>query len=618
MERLKINMPDFDPDDKVKRIIGSPGTENWNKTGFSREYYLDFMEIIVRNAAKWIDNNGAVIDPYYNKEWAQTTPRFVSSASILLYFGRIPELKEIVNRSMTYSCKRLASGQAESPDFWMREIVTSYACLSKSADKALAEEWRGTLANIAPEKINKVISVDGSRLGELHNWAIYGAVGESMRESAGIEPDDKALLWGYKFFDKYIPAQFSHFNSFGMYRDPGDPITYDITTRLQLAAALWYGYDGKLKVHIDELLRRGGLTTLLFVSPEGYAPFGGRSGQFNFQEGIISALCEIEAGRYKQSDPLLAGAFKRQAHLSAKSVERWLKDMSPLRHIKNGFPPESLHGTDEYGQYSVYSLFNASVLGLAALFADDQIEEAPCPSEIGGYVLEISPSFHKVFATCKNTHIEIDTCADTHYDATGLGRFQGKGIPAELGLSMPFTSTPKFRLDRKFIPDEMISICPYWQVSGKWISLASLSEGLTSSVEIIGEDPGKVDFIVKYFHAGSRSEITERYQLAQNKLTVKSSVLINGERTGKIKFKVPLLVSDGASRSEITGKSNSVQVEYLGMTYQISFAGKIKSEIIGREFANRNGIYKLLVLEKIGNEIETVLSFPEACTTLYT
>ncbi len=605
----EIGMPDFGLDDKVNRIIGSPSPENWKESGITKESYLDFMEIIVRNASRWIDGDGAVIDPYCKKEWAQTTPRFVSSASILLYFGRIPELGKFVNRSMTYSCKRLASGQAESPDFWMRELVTAYICLSKSADMELVGEWRGILAEIAPEKINQVINVDGRNLGELHNWAVYGAAGESMRESAGIESADKNVLWGNKFFDKYIHAQLRHFNSFGMYREPGDPITYDMTTRLQLAAALWYGYDGKLKPHLDELLRRGGITTLFSVSPDGYAPFGGRSGQFNFQEGIISALCEIEAEKYKQCDPLLAGAFKRQAHLSAKSVGRWLQDMSPLRHIKNGFPPESLHGTDEYGQYSVYSLFNASVLGLAALFADDNIEEAPCPSEIGGYVIAISPSFHKIFATCKNTHIEIDTCADSHYDATGLGRFQAKGIPAELGLSMPFTSTPKFRLDKKLIPDEMISICPSWQVSGKWISLASLSEGLTSSVEIIREEAEQIDFIVKYVHAGSKSEICERYQLSQNKLSVKSKVFVNDTRTEKIKFMVPLLVSDGASRAEVTEKTNSVQVVYMGMTYEISFAGRIKSEIIDRRFANRNGIYKLLMLEQAGHEIEIILSY---------
>jgi hypothetical protein len=72
---------------------------------------------------------------------------------------------------------------------------------------------------------------------------------------------------------------------------------------------------------------------------------------------------------------------------------------------------------------------------------------------------------------------------------------------------------------------------------------------------------------------------------------------------------VPLLVSDGASMAEITGKANSVQVAYMGMTYEISFAEKVKSEIIDRGFANRNGIYKLLILEKAGYEIEIILSY---------
>ncbi|HCE44399.1 MAG TPA: hypothetical protein DET40_12700 [Lentisphaeria bacterium] len=604
-----IGIPDFTLDGKIREVLARPAPKDWKKTGLSREYYLDLMEIIVRSAAGWVDEKGAVIDPYYKKEWAQTTPRFVSSASILLYFGRIPELKDIVHRAMTYSCRRLASGRGESPDFWLRELVTAFVCLSKNADAKLVDEWRSTLAKIAPEKINKVVSIDGSRLAELHNWAVYSAAGESMRESAGIKPEGADVLWGKKFFDKYISAQFRHFNSFGMYRDPGDPITYDITTRLQLAAALWYGYDWKLRPLVDELLRRGGITTLFFVSPAGYAPFGGRSGQFNFQEGIISALCEIEAVRYKKDDPRLAGAFKRQAHISAKSVERWLKDMTPLRHIKNAFRPESLHGIDEYGQYSVYSLFNASVFGLAALFADDTIEETPCPVEIGGYVLEISPSFHKIFATCQNTHIEIDTSADTHYDATGLGRFQAKGFPAELALSMPFTSTPKFRMDKKLVPDEMISICPAWQVSGKWISLASQSEGLKHSIEIVRESREQIEFIIRYVHAASKSEITERYQLSQNKLSINSSVLVNGIKAEKVRFMVPLLATDGMNKSEIISKKNSVQVKYLGSSYGISFDGKAKAEIIDREFANRNGIYKLLMLEAGGNEMDVGLEF---------
>ncbi len=604
-----IGIAEFNLEEKLGRILSNPAPKDWKPTGIGRDYYLDFMELIVRNAANWVDDNGAVIDPYYKKEWAQTTPRFVSSASILLYFGRIPELQGIVNRAMTYACRQLASGKGGSPDFWMRELVTAYVCLAKSADRRLVDEWRSILAKIAPEKINKVVSVDDGKLSELHNWAIYGAAGESMRESAGITPEDKDAIWGNRFFDKYMSAQFSHFNSFGMYRDPGDPITYDITTRLQLAAALWYGYDWKLRPLVDELLRRGGITTLFFVSPCGFAPFGGRSGQFNFQEGIIAALCEIEAGRYRKNDPRLSGAFKRQAHLSARSVERWLKGLSPLRHIKNAFPPESLHGIDEYGQYSVYSLYNASVFGLAALFADDTIEEKPCPAEIGGYVLEISPSFHKLFATCQGTHIEIDTCADLHYDSTGLGRFQAEGFPAELGLSMPFTSTPKFKMDRKLVPLEMVSICPAWQVSEKWMSLASLSEGLESNLEIIKETQEEIEISIKYTHRKSGLEIKERYHLSHDRLDIRSKVWIGGAPAGRTRFMVPLLVTDGMRRSKFEKEGSSVKVSYMDRDYVISHGKEVNSEIQSAEFANRNGIYRLLLLERQGDEIGLSLQF---------
>ena len=76
-------------------------------TGLNRDAYLDLMEPIVRLAAGWVDEKGAVIDPALNREWNQTTPRFVSSAAILLRFGRCPELLDTVRRAMTYSCSRL-------------------------------------------------------------------------------------------------------------------------------------------------------------------------------------------------------------------------------------------------------------------------------------------------------------------------------------------------------------------------------------------------------------------------------------------------------------------------------------------------------------------------------
>ena len=111
---------------------------------------------------------------------------------------------------------------------------------------------------------------------------------------------------------------------------------------------------------------------------------------------------------------------------------------SPPRHIKNSFPPETRFGCENYAKPSVYNLFTASCLGLAWQFADDSIAESPAPAEIrAGYVLEMAPAFHKIFATVGDTQIEIDTAADLHYDATGLGRFTRAGAPLELALSVP-------------------------------------------------------------------------------------------------------------------------------------------------------------------------------------
>ena len=40
--------------------------------------------------------------------------------------------------------------------------------------------------------------------------------------------------------------QVHRFTDHGMYRDPNDPFTYDITTRLQFTISLAMGYDGML------------------------------------------------------------------------------------------------------------------------------------------------------------------------------------------------------------------------------------------------------------------------------------------------------------------------------------------------------------------------------------
>ncbi len=598
----------------VRQTLRRPAPVGWRPSGIGRSFYLDLMERIVRQAVTWVDADGRVIDPALQKEAGQGSPRLASSGAVLMHFGRAMDLRDTLLCNMAYCCRALASGQARgnSPDFWMRELATAYMALQGVVDAATLRRLAADLSAVEPEAIYTCVRPDGVGLDKLHNWAVYASAGEMMRQAAGLEPAG-SFLWGQAFFDRYVGAQLGHFTVNGMYRDPGDPITYDITTRLQIACGLTFGYRGRHRRVLEELLRRGGLTTLLFMSPEGFCPFGGRSDALHFREAIVTALCELEARRYAKSDAWLAGAFKRQARLAAASMGRWLA-MQPWRFAKNGFDPQTRHGCDAYGNISSYGQLIASFLGLAAIFADESIAEAPAPAEVGGFVFELAPAFHKVFANCSGSYVEIDTQADPHYDATGLGRFIAAGVPPELALAMPLPvamtkwggpATTMAAGCRQ--PDQPQAIGPSWQQAGQWVSLAGLGEGLTHRLVVRSQAEGNVDFAVIYAHG--QATVSEDYRLTAGSLDIHCRVAVDGAPVPAVRFIVPLLVSDGNDRSETSLPSaGAVVVNYRGHAYTVSFDEGIEASIETAQCANRNGIYRMLVLSAEGGEVSLRLA----------
>jgi hypothetical protein len=319
------------------------------------------------------------------------------------------------------------------------------------------------------------------------------------------------------------------------------------------------------------------------------------------QEAILAAVCEKEASRYKSSHPKLAGAFKRMAHLHVQSIERWI-NMDPPRHIKNSFPHEAKHGIDPYGKVSVYSLFTASCLGLAYQYADDSIPEAPAPAEIGGYALVLQPAFHKVIASCENTYIEIDTAADLHYDATGLGRFTRTGAPFELALATPTTNTPTYLLPKELIPKEPLAIAPRWRNSkGEWTSLAALGkdDNLTSEVHVEEESPQQV--IVNITWRTPSTTIWQRFSLTQGSCTV--AVIIPDAE--EVALTIPLLKTDGQAVASRTD-GNTVTLQYRDARYQVTSSGATAT--IAPEVATRNGLYEILTLTRPANKIAVTLT----------
>ena len=594
-----IGLGEFPAEGVVERVLAGPTPEGWRPSGADRRLYLDLMEPLVAMGATWVDRDGAVIDPVIHKEWNQATPRFASSAAVLLKFGRLPEVKEPAFRAMTRCAARLRSPECRgsSPDFWMRELVTAYLCLDGIVPADLREQWRRDLAAVEPEAIYAYTDPTHTRLKQFHNWAVYSASGESMRQRAGIGAS-RPFLWGDDFFDLYMTAQMGRITPYGMYRDPNDPMTYDITTRLQFASALAFGYNGKLRPVLEEILRRGNLSLLLFTAPQGFVPYGGRSSQFNFQEAMTAALCELEARRYKESNPALASALKRQAHLCALAIKPWVFGATPPRHIKNLFPPETLHGCDSYGQYSVYSQLLSSFLGLAAIYADDSIPEGPAPSEIGGYVFATGgEAFHKVFASCHGTYVEIDTAADAMYDATGIGRILLPGLPGVLPLGMPFSAKPHYTLAPGLAAVALpLAIGPEWDREGSAVRLAQLSEGLACEVTASEQTRDRVRVTTTY--SKDATKVVETCLLEKGGVELACTVAEGGAAVKPLRYLFPVIQSDGAKNYQARLSAGKLTVALDGRElFVVSWPEGAKASLAAAPQANRNGVFQMLVLE---------------------
>ena len=587
---------------KVYDILEKPAPENWQPSGIDRTVYLDMIERIVRIAEPWVNEDGAVIDPVLKYEHGQTSPRFASTCAVAIYFGRCTDLKEKLYKVMDHCCYVLTQPDAvnRSSNFWMRELVTAYKCLREIAPPERLAGWKKLLSQVEPEKVYKYVSNDPEKLATFHNWVVYSSAGESMRQSAGIGGAEN-VLWGNEYFNKYTRYQMHRFNEYGMYRDPDDPITYDITTRLQFEAALFDGYNSIWKDKLRKNLDTAMFATLLFMMPTGEVPFGGRSSQFYFQEGIVSALCELAARRYKDNDPKLAGAFKRQAHLSARSVERGiLRKDGKLFHLKNFFDPSTKHGCDYYGHYSVYTLFAGSVFSLAALYADDTIAEAPAPSEIGGFGFGLTQNFYKLFCNQSGNYLEFDLKPNLKHDANGLGRIHLAGQPWGLLPSLPFAEkNTGYQISPDFKSNDFpVAVAPEWQDrSGNirrlaaWNDNAGRCSNIASGVWQVAYSTGETNAVYIV-------DITKKGKLLLE-------MILMGDVTEPVMV-IPVLEEDGMNQPELKLQGSGFTALMSGKTLTCSSNGK--AAVINGKAVNRTGVYKLVKIPFKGKSIKLELT----------
>ncbi|WP_199624677.1 hypothetical protein [Paenibacillus alkalitolerans] len=570
----------------------------FHATGMSRETYLDLLETVfqvypVERIMSRKKRCGAYMDLH-------TYSRLTSVLACLLAGGRLPHMLSLWMHMMTECCKEIVSLRKDViADFAIKEIMFAFKLMKEGVPENKLKEWKSDLKKIDPY-VHYAAVVRPGDPDNLHNINIYNMSGEFLRETEGLTDTSD-------YFSKHWLIQLNNFDENGMYMDPGCPLLYDITTRCQTQLMMKFGYNGPYFSQLDGNLRKAGIMTLLMQSSAFELPYGGRSSQFLFGEALIAANCEYEAVRHqREGNYLLAGMFKRAAHLAVQSTVRWL-ELQPPRHIKNMYPVESRWGTEGYAYYDKYMITFGSFLALAYCFSDDSIPEKACPSEIGGYVFETSENFHKIFAIAGGYSVEIDVNADLRYDATGLGRIHHTGIPSELGLSTPLTSENSYELGPG-INRTFGSISPGWEKPGGGMQfLSELSEGLNYRLTVIQESRTCTEFKLEYSGDCLQgcSGIKQLFRIDRNGVQIHFEWI--EPVSANLYVQLPLLATNGSDRTLIDVQQDSVAVSLGKHRYKAFYNGKlVVNEAV---YGNRNGEYRMSYIQSEGASCLLLLQF---------
>lgn len=538
-----------------------------------KQIYIDLMDKVLdaytaKQLIEYID------DAQTNGITEHGFPRLAANIGILISHGKKTELRDIFEKMMDICCHEIPicrekNGWAVGNDFSVKEIVFCILEIEKSGifSSELTNKWRSILSKIEPEKVYTVISPTPPE--RVNNWAAFGAASEQLRMYAKIA-NEKC------FIDNQIKSQLLSFDENGMYRDPNEPVAYDLVTRLQLAIALYFGYDGEGKAELENYLLKSADLTLKMQSVTGEIPYGGRSNQFLHNEAFYATLCEYYASVFKnRGDLKKAGEFKYAARLAIESIIPWLYEKNKS-HIKNYYPKDSMYGCESYAYYKKYMVTTASMLYLAYAMSED-IDETIM--ERNHYICQTSDYFHKVFIRFSDYFLEFDTDADEHYDATGLGRIHKKGVPSALCLSLPFSAQPEYKINNQ--NPGPFSIHGVLKTKSKSFSALDNS----AAYKFLGME--EADMYIKAEFAcvfDEKTILSETYTLSETGIEIR----LCGK--GDLSIMFPAFLFDGKNYTDINTGDGFVSVEYKGHICTFVSPNTIKD--ISKKYENRNGIYK--------------------------
>ena len=538
-------------------------------SGISKAEYLDVMEAAV-NA--YTQEHLAAYYAEAERDGVQEHgfARLTSNHAILLANGRFPERRELVRKMMDVCCRDAAKGpyppRSGGNEFAVKELVIAVAEMEKrkTFPQETIDGWKATLRKVVAE-VSYTKGKQEVDFLKARNWCVFGCCSEQARILYGMGGDPN-------FVEKYVADQIRWFDSNGMYRDPNQPMVYDFVSRILFAEILANGYDGPSKSELESLMDRGSEPTLKLLSACGEIPYGGRSNQFLHNNTLFAGLCEWYAVRHaRRGEKAKAMEFRRLAAESVRAMDRWLAE-NPVSHVKNRYPrktgkgvysEEADIGCERYAYFDKYMITMGSWALLGWYFCDETIPAAPSVSAKPD-VFVPSPTFHLAFMRCGEYSAQFDYWADTHYDCNGLGRFQRRGAPAELCMSIPCPKDPIYRLPAT--NTATLAIRPVGSDNEEW---RLLLEAKTSKFALTRWSVGKREWECRLSDVGMEMDLS-------------------GE--GEIAIELPAFDFDGKEHTRISHDASSISVSHQGWTCRYRTDGRISDTGVAAH--NRNGRYK--------------------------
>ncbi len=527
-----------------------------------------------------------IIDPYKKVEWQYATPAFAHAAALLAAEAGRKDLLEPAAKALDWSARTLSERRAASQheDFFAPPLAHAIPLLKPLVPAARSARWEADVRRFDPYRTYRAGVGQG-------NWNVVALSGEALFHRMGLRDHQR-------FVEDSLAGQGRAFSSpWGLYLE--GPMAYDHFPRLWAADMVAHGFAGKYADALREVLRRASLTSLLMQSPAGELPAGGRSAHHQWNEAEQCVTYEIYAARARaDGDPELAAVFKRAAHLALGSMKRWIRPSGEMWIVKNRVDPARFHGYEGYSAHSQYNLLPMSMLAIAYEHAGatEAIREKPAPADLGGYVLQIDPFLHKVFANAGGMYIEIDTSADHHYDATGLIRIHKKGFDPQLGPSESLSEHARHHLPAG--PKVTAGIGAAWKgTDGTWRRVGDLDKTAITKVSLtdVSETTGKVSFRLLYEGSFSGpSRISERYVVTPGRVELTTEI---PGYAGPLRYVWPILADDGAQKTAIAVKDGTVFGTLHGDTQTFTPVGAAAVRVEKNLYPNRNGWARLGVAE---------------------